>query len=216
VGIVVNTFGGTDTRRSTLSTHMPGFPRPFASEDGDGETFDEYDEFRPDHLPEPGPLLDGADVLVGDDHAAFHRLTRDIFEERGVYNGTFGYNLARLNLDARHSDVGFRYAVAPDDSSVLLAEFTPTTAFCPQSDGLTVGAFRAWNGLFDRHEYDRVRVAVAPMHHQSTEINEKLRRLDEQPRNGNEIVADAEESVNISEANADIFEKPDEEPSAPF
>jgi hypothetical protein len=47
-------------------------------------------------------------VLVGDDHAAFHRLTRDIFEERGVHDATFGYNLARLNLDARHPDAGFR------------------------------------------------------------------------------------------------------------
>jgi len=157
---------------------MHGFPRPFAN-DADAATFDEYDEFRPDHLPEPGPFLDGADVLVGDDHVAFHRLTRDIFEGRGVYDATFGYNLARLNLDTRHPDAGFRYAEASDDPNVLLAEFTPTTKFCPQSDGLTVGAFRAWNGLSDRHEYDRVRVAVAPMHHQSTQINEKLRRLDD-------------------------------------
>jgi hypothetical protein len=63
---------------------MPGFPRPFGTEDPDEETFDEYDEFRPDHLPEPGPFLDGGDVLTGEDHAEFHRLTRDIFEERVV------------------------------------------------------------------------------------------------------------------------------------
>lgn len=187
---------------------MPGFPRPFASEDAADGTFDEYDEFRPDHLPEPGPFLDGADVLTGEDHVAFHRLTREIFEERGVYDATFGYNLARLNLDTRHPDAGWRYALAPDaesndgdpgdspasddsaipddpadagdsaDPNVLLAEFTPTTEFCPQSDTLTVGAFRAWNGLDDRHEYDRVAVAVAPMHHQSVSINERLRNLE--------------------------------------
>ncbi|WP_435181141.1 hypothetical protein [Halorussus sp. AFM4] len=157
---------------------MSGFPRPFATGDGDDETFDAYDEFRPDHLPEPGPFLAGADVLTGDDHCAFHRITRDIFEERGVFDATFGYNLARLNLDTRHPDAGWRYARAPDDPDALLAEFTPTTAFCPQSESLTVGALRAWNGLADRHEYDRVSVAVAPMHQKSTAINEKLRDLE--------------------------------------
>mgnify|MGYP006287937291 CR=1 FL=1 len=164
--------------RPTLSTTMAGFLRPFASEDTGDELFDDYDEFVPGHLPEPGPFLDGADVLSGDDHVAFHRLTRDVFEERGVYDATFGYNLARLNLDSRHPDAGFRYAVAPGDGNVLLAEFTPTTAFCPQSDSLTVGAFRAWNGSCGRHEYDRVSVAVAPMHQQSTAINDELRDLE--------------------------------------
>lgn len=84
---------------------------------------------------------------------------------------TFDCNLARLNLDTRHEDAGFRYAVergdAPDTADavaaedaavgadrVLRAESTPTTAFCPQTHTLTVGAFRAWNGLADRHEYD--------------------------------------------------------------
>ncbi|UPV75356.1 hypothetical protein M0R89_04640 [Halorussus limi] len=161
---------------------MPGIPRPFAGDDADEETFDEYDEFRPDHLPDPGQFLRGADVLTGEEHCAFHRLTRDIFEERGVYDATFGYNLARLNLDSRHPDAGWRYARAPDgdgaDEDVLLAEFTPTTEFCPQSDTLTVGAFRAWNGLSDRHGFDRVSVAVAPIHHESTDINEKLRNME--------------------------------------
>ncbi|WP_440009530.1 hypothetical protein [Halomicrococcus sp. SG-WS-1] len=161
---------------------MPGFPRPFASEDASDETFDDYDEFVPRHLPEPGPFLEGTDVLTGDDHVDFHRLTREIFEERGVYDATFGYNLARLNLDSRHPDAGFRYAVAPGERNVLLAEFTPTTKFCPQSDSLTVGALRAWNGLSDRHDYDRVSVAVAPMHQQSTEINGKLRDLERRLR----------------------------------
>jgi hypothetical protein len=175
---------------------MPSIPRPFASDDADDETFDEYDEFRPDHLPIPGPALQGADVLTGEKHCAFHRLTRDIFEERGVYDATFGYNLARLNLDSRHPDAGWRYArvsdadrdesaagggddATEDATDVLLAEFTPTTEFCPQSESLTVGAFRAWNGLSDRHDFDRVSVALAPMHHESTAINEKLRTLEE-------------------------------------
>lgn len=169
---------------------MPGFPRPFASEDADEDTFDEYDEFVPDHLPEPGPFLDGADLLEGDDHVAFHRVTREIFEERGVYDATFGYNLARLNLDTRHPNAGFRYAVAPDDPDVLLAEFTPTTKFCPQSDSLTVGSFRAWNGCSDRHEYDRVAVAVAPLHHDSTRINEKLRDLEARSRDDGTVRED--------------------------
>ncbi|WP_276279800.1 hypothetical protein [Halorussus caseinilyticus] len=167
-------------------------PRLFATDD---ETFDGYDEFRPDHLPEPGRFLEGADLLTDDDHCAFHRRTRDIFEARGVYDAAFGYNLARLNLDSRHPDAGWRYARVPgetsdgDDADVLLAEFTPTTEFCPQSDSLTVGAFRAWNGLTDRHGYDRVSVAVAPIHHRSTDINERLRRMEDQLRDGESNIA---------------------------
>jgi hypothetical protein len=60
-------------------------------------------------------------LLSGSDHAAFHRLTMDLFDERGVYDMTFGYNLARLNLDHRHPDAGFRYGREPDDESVLRA-----------------------------------------------------------------------------------------------
>jgi hypothetical protein len=195
---------------------MPGFPRPFSTDDADESTFDEYDEFRPDHLPEPGPFLDEADVLTGEDHAEFHRLTRDIFEERGVYDATFGYNLARLNLHSRHPDAGWRYAVAPDDAadssaatggtdkSVLLAEFTPTTEFCPQSDSLTVGAFRAWNGLSDRHDYDRVLVAVSPMHHESANINEKLRELGERLGDGEGDSEIAEGTEHGSERMKDV------------
>ncbi|WP_276273889.1 hypothetical protein [Haloarcula litorea] len=144
---------------------------------GDDAGFDDYDEFRAEHLPDPGEFLDG-DVLTGPDHAAFHRLTMGLFAERGVYDMTFGYNLARLNLDHRHPDAGFRYARDPDEAGVLRAEFTPTTEFCPQSDTLTVGAFRAWNGLAERHEYDLVRVRVAPMHHQSVAINGKLEQME--------------------------------------
>jgi len=96
-----------------------------------------------------------------------------------VYDVTFGYNLARLNLDRRHESAGFRYAVDADDGAVLRAEFTPTTEFCPQSEQLTKGAFRAWNGLADRHQFDFVRVRAAPMHQRSEEINAVLEGLGE-------------------------------------
>jgi len=92
---------------------------------------------------------------------------------------TFNYNLARLNLDRRHPNAGYRYAVQAEDPGVLRAEFTPTTPFCPQSHTLTIGSFRAWNGLSDRHDYDLVRVRVAPMHHASDDIDDELERLEE-------------------------------------
>jgi len=166
---------------------MPRFPSPLG---GDDESpFDSYDEFVPDDVPLSGPFLDGHDVLAGADHAAFHRLTRDLFEERTVYDTTFGYNLARLNLDSRHGDAGYRYAVERDDigdaasdgrlDRVLRAEFTPTTPFCPQTRTLTVGSFRAWNDLSDRHEYDLVRIRAAPIHHRSDAIDEWLAEIEE-------------------------------------
>ncbi|QSW98759.1 hypothetical protein [Haloterrigena alkaliphila] len=144
-----------------------------------GDGFDAWDAYSLDHVPEPGPFLEDHEVLTGDDHLAFHRLTREVFEERGVYDATFGYNLARLNLDRRHPESGFRYAVEADDPSVLRAEFTPTTEFCPQADALITGSFRAWNGLEHRHEYDLVRVRVSPSHHQSVALNESLADLEE-------------------------------------
>ena len=156
---------------------MAGIPSPFGRSDDD--LFDAYDEFVPEHLPAPGPALAGHDVLAGREHLAFHRCTRACFEERTVYDMTFGYNLARLNLDSRHEDAGYRYAVESDDPAVLRAEFTPTTPFCPQTHTLTIGSFRAWNGLRDRHEFDLVRVRAAEMHHQATAINERLVALEE-------------------------------------
>lgn len=135
---------------------MVELPSPFGS---DRPAFDDIRSFVPEHLPEPGPFLADAAVLTGDDHAAFHASTRELFEARSVYDATFGYNLARLNLDPRHPDAGYRYAEEGD--GVLRAEFTPTTEFCPQTDSLTVGSFRAWNGLAERHGYDIVRVRVA-------------------------------------------------------
>jgi len=140
--------------------------------------FDAYDEFVPEHVPEPGVFLVDHEVLTGRDHVAFHRLARLLFEERGVYDVTFGYNLARLNLDQRHPNAGYRYAVDSEDASVLRAEFTPTTEFCPQSETLGVGSFRAFNGEGDRHEFDLVRVRVERTHHRAAEINDKLRDLE--------------------------------------
>ena len=135
-------------------------------------------EFDPAVEPTPGRFLSGHRVLDGDDHVAFHETSRDLFEERGVYDMTFGYNLADLNRDTRHTEAGYRYAVDADDSSVLRAEFTPTTPFCPQSHTLTKGSFRAWNGLREHHDYDVVRVRVADMHQRSSDINDELEALE--------------------------------------
>jgi hypothetical protein len=154
------------------------FPSSFGGSEDEGELFDEMAEFVPAHLPDPGSFLQGQDVFEGERHVRVHRLSEELFEERGVYDMTFGYNLAKLNLDTRHPDAGFRYAEEADDPDVLRAEFTPTTAFCPQSDTLTKGAFRAWNGLGERHDYDLVRVRVDEMHQQADAVNEALRQLE--------------------------------------
>ncbi|AEH38521.1 hypothetical protein [Halopiger xanaduensis] len=166
---------------------LPSFMNPFSSARPDDDGFDDFSEFVPEHLPDPGPFLEAHDVLTDDEHVAFHELTRELFEERGVYDATFGYNLAKLNLDVRHTEAGFRYAVDADDSSVLRAEFTPTTEFCPQAEALVTGSFRAWNGLGDRHEYDLVRVRVHPSHHQADPLNESLERLEAEFRETGEI-----------------------------
>jgi hypothetical protein len=157
---------------------MAGFPSPFGGSSDDGGLFDEYDEFVPEHNPTPGWFLEEHDVLADKEHVTFHETTKEIFDDRGVYDMTFGYNLARLNLDTRHPDAGYRYAEDADDPSVLRAEFTPTTPFCPQSDTLTKGSFRAWNDLSDRHGYDLVRVRAAEMHHRSDEINGALEEIE--------------------------------------
>ncbi|MFQ3293823.1 MAG: hypothetical protein ACI8VE_000889 [Natrialbaceae archaeon] len=161
---------------------MVGFSSPFGNDgdsDDSGGVFDEYDEFVPANIPEPGQFLHGEEILTGEEHLAFHTVTREIFEERGVYDMTFGYNLARLNLDTRHKNAGYRYARDSENSSVLRAEFTPTTPFCPQSNTLTRGSFHAWNGLADRHDFDLVRVRVDEMHDRAGEINETLATLEE-------------------------------------
>ncbi|AKU08071.1 hypothetical protein [Haloferax gibbonsii] len=187
---------------------MPDIPSLFGGSRAD--RFDDIDQFVPEHLPDPDAFLDGHRVLDGDDHVAVHRVARDLFEDRGVYDVTFGYNLARLNLDRRHPEAGFRYAEDRDDPSILHAEFTPTTPFCPQSKTLTVGAFRAWNGLADRHDYDRVRVRVAPMHQQADAINAELDAMD-----AGDAQAQAETNDSTRVAGAPAGERDDEaEPGA--
>ena len=152
---------------------------PFGST---ADSFDDRGEFVPDHLPDPGPFLVDCEVLADESHVRVHEWTREAFEARGVYDATFGYNLARLNLDARHPDAGIRYARADGE---LRAEFTPTTAFCPQAETLAVAAFRAWNDRGDGEPtpsppegIDRVRVRVAPMHRDADSINDRLRSLE--------------------------------------
>lgn len=144
--------------------------------------FDEPDEFVPEHLPEPDGFLEGHDVLTGDRHLEIHAIARERFEQYGVYDMTFGYNLAKLNRDQRHPDAGFRYGEPADGSNELLASFTPTTKFCPQSDTLGIGAFRAWNRASDgekaNHGCDIVRVRVHDMHQASDSTNDRLRELE--------------------------------------
>ena len=148
---------------------------PFAS--GDAQ-FDDPDEFVPGHLPEPGPMLEGHRVLSGDEHVGVHTSVRDAFEACGVYDATFGYNLARLNEDRRHPEAGFRYAEDGADPGTLRVAFTPTTEFCPQGEVLAVGAFRALVRERDRLHYDRVRVRIAA-HHGEQSVNERLADLEE-------------------------------------
>ncbi|MFB6087482.1 MAG: hypothetical protein ABEJ85_03085 [Haloarculaceae archaeon] len=203
---------------------------------GDDEQFDAYDAFVPEHVPAPGPALDGHDVLTGRRHVAFHRLTRALFEERAVYDMTFNYNLARLNLDARHESAGYRYAeerpgavddadeAAVESGRVLRAEFTPTTPFCPQTHTLTKGSFRAWNGLSGRHEYALVRVRVAPMHHEATAINAELAGLERQYVESGSVPTpdgadgdDGEPSLDDDALDGDVpGENLGRGPSAPF
>lgn len=173
---------------------MAGFPSPFGGESS-SDLFDEYDDFVPEHLPDPGDFLAGHHVLTGEDHVAFHEITQNVFEERTVYDMTFNYNLARLNLDTRHENAGYRYAEETNKPSVLRAEFTPTTPFCPQTHTLTIGSFRAWNALSDRHDYDLVRVRSARMHHQSDAINEQLEELENEYLSTGSVTHDPEGDI---------------------
>lgn len=210
-------FGNGDTRVTAFMSNMAGFPSPFGR--GDGDLFDDYDDFVSEHIPTVGEFLAGHDVLTGDDHTSFHTLTREVFEERRVYDMTFNYNLARLNLDTRHKNAGYRYAEETDDPDVLRAEFTPTTPFCPQTHTLTIGSFRAWNGLRDRHPYDLVRVRAADMHHQSQAINQQLADLETEYQQS-ETVPDSPERETPLGSNpmerARKSEGPSRGPQAPF
>jgi len=171
---------------------MVGLPSLLSGTPRDA-SFDPPDAFVPEHLPDPGPFLVDAHVLAGGDHCAFHDVTREVFEERGVYDVTFGYNLARLNRDRRHPDAGYRYA--EESAAVLRAEFTPTTPFCPQSRALTTGSFRAWNALRERHGYDLVRVRVAPSHQESAAINDALDALETEFRETGSVPEPEEEAA---------------------
>ncbi|QZX99376.1 hypothetical protein [Halobaculum rubrum] len=195
---------------------MTGFPSPFG--DSDDDLFDEYGEFVPEHLPAPGEFLDGHRVLADEEHVRFHELTRDLFEERTVYDMTFNYNLARLNLDSRHTTAGYRYAEESDDPSVLRAEFTPTTQFCPQTHTLTIGSFRAWNGLSERHDYDLVRVRAAPMHQNSESVNDRLEELEAEYRSTGEISNVPDEGGGSPPMGRGTEKEPPSSggPSAPF
>lgn len=153
------------------------------------DVFDDYDEFVVENIPDAGKFLEGHDLLTGRRHLEFHKLTRDIFESRGVYDMTFGYNLARLNLDSRFPGAGFRYAEETEsdgNQKILRAEFTPTTEFCPQSNTLTIGSFRAWN-LSQSHDYDLIRIRVSRIHNEHEAINDELKKLEDEYRDKGEL-----------------------------
>jgi hypothetical protein len=93
---------------------MAGIPLPISgpgtgvsSDDG----FETYDSFLTAEVPEPGPFVQCQEIFAGTEDAAFHRLSKRLFDDRGVYDVTFGYKLARLNLDPRHPGNGYRYAI---------------------------------------------------------------------------------------------------------
>ena len=151
---------------------------PFGGGDEE-DFFDAVEAFVPENLPEPSGFLTDHEILVDDDHVDFHRIACDVFEQRGVYDMTFGYNLARLNLDRRHPNAGYRYARERKNPKIVRSVFTPTTPFCPQAHTLATGSFRAWNGLRENYEYDLVRVRVDDMHHDSDGINKDLTEREE-------------------------------------
>lgn len=105
-------FGESASGPAAVPSRL-SFLSPFGGDDG--VVFDGYDGFVTEHVPGLGPFLDCHDLLEGDAHAAFHRMTRGRLAERTVYDMTFDYNLARLNLDSCHLDAGYRYAEEADD-----------------------------------------------------------------------------------------------------
>lgn len=161
----------------------------FGDDGGEAAEFDAPGEFVPENVPAPGSFLDGHAVLAGDAHLAVHEESRDRFERFGVYDATFGYNLAKLNRDHRHPEAGFRYGVDPERPEVLRVEFTPTTAFCPQSTTLTRGVFRAWNATDSA--FRLVSVRVDPMHQRSEATNDRLRELEAHYEETGEVVDEA-------------------------
>lgn len=170
--------GNSITPGDSYGSNMFGLRKLLGLNSND-ESFDRYDEYVPATLPEPGWFLSGQDVLTDTEHIQFHQTTRDIFEEVKLYDVSFDYNLARLNLDDRHPNAGFRYAVETESDGALRAEFTPKTQFCPQSLTITKASFRALNGLSDQHDYDLVRVRVDRMHYKADAINDILQQQEE-------------------------------------
>jgi hypothetical protein len=166
-----NVFGATPSAVACPQVDMDWLRNPLGG-DADDETFDPEDAFVPDHLPEPGPFLAEARVLEGDEHVAVHAAAREAFGERGVFDATFGYNLAKLNRDRRHPDAGLRYGEAADGT--LRVEFTPTTAFCPQGDSLARGIDRALNADGADHGYPAVAVRIRETHDRAGAINASL------------------------------------------
>ncbi len=181
---------------------------PFGGGGGD-ELFDRPDEFVPENLPEPGGFLTNHEVLDDDDHVEFHSISHEVLEQQGVYDMTFGYNLARLNLDRRHQNAGYRYARERDDPSIVRAAFTPTTPFCPQAHTLATGSFRAWNSLAERYDYELVRVRVDDMHHNSEAINDDLTELEEEFEGTGDI-------VKMDDTDAADGSATDQRASSPF
>lgn len=158
---------------------MFGLKKLFDRTDTEPVICDEYSEFKPANLPDPGPFLQNQIILTNDTHVKFHRITKQIFEAKELYDMSFGYNLARLNLDRRHPDAGYRYAEESDDQRVLRVEFTPKTQFCPQTNTISSGSFRAWNSMSKYHPYDLIRIRVSDIHYHADEINESLRQQEE-------------------------------------
>ncbi|WP_435320465.1 hypothetical protein [Haloarchaeobius sp. TZWSO28] len=208
-------FVRNHTTQASVGTDEMQFPSPFSGSDDDGteEPFDPQDAFVLEHLPDPGPFLAGHEVLTGDAHVRVHSVARECFEERGVYDVTFGYNLARLNRDSRHPDAGFRYAEASNEEGVLRVEFTPTTEFCPQGQTLVTAVFRALNGLSDRHDYDLVRVRIAPSHQASATANDVLSRLETEFRETGQI-PHPDELDDLEPTGSDVPAGPG--PQAPY
>ncbi|MFB6256777.1 MAG: hypothetical protein ABEH58_08670, partial [Haloplanus sp.] len=60
---------------------------------------------------------------------------------------------------------------------------------CPQNDTLATASFRAWNAddVEPAHEFDLVRVRVAPMHEGSERTNDRLAELGTAYRDAGEL-----------------------------
>ncbi|MFB6283324.1 MAG: hypothetical protein ABEK59_05230 [Halobacteria archaeon] len=172
-------FGDTYSQFGDKSLFMGFFNRNGTEKD---QNFVPKERYEPEYLPEPSDVLEGYQVLTGEEHTGLHSVIRGIFEERKVYDMTFNYNLARLNLDTRHPRAGLRYA--EKDENTVLIEFTPTTEFCPQAETLAKAVFVSTNDLSEKHGYELVEVRVRN-HEKSVAINRLLtEKLDRYRKEG--------------------------------